>query len=121
MSRSSRFLAALALALSAVRPSVASAQPEPEPAEEAEIEAAPRLSVIGRFSVARLARWLTSDHLDERLRGIERLGEVGTSAALAKLTGHAFERRTQLSGREWLTLARALAPHAADAKGQLVL
>jgi hypothetical protein len=121
MSRSSRLLAALALALAVARPSVAAAQPEPEPADEAEIEAAPRLSVIGRFSVARLARWLGSDDLDERLRGIERLGEVGTAAALSKLTSHAFERRTQLSGREWLTLARALAPHAADAKGQLVL
>jgi hypothetical protein len=121
MSRSSRLWAALALALAGARPGVASAQLEPEPAEEAEIEAAPRLSVIGRFSVARLARWLTADDLDERLRGIERLAEVGTAAALAKLTSHAFERRTQLSGREWLTLARALAPHAADAKGQLVL
>lgn len=121
MSRSSRLLAALALAMAGARPGIATAQPEPEPAEEAEIEAAPRLSVIGRFSVARLARWLTSDDLDERLRGIERLGQVGTAAALSKLTSHAFERRTQLGGREWLTLARALAPHAADAKAQLVL
>jgi HEAT repeat protein len=121
MSRSSRLWAALALALAGARPGVASAQLEPEPAEEAEIETAPRLSVIGRFSVPRLARWLTADDLDERLRGIERLAEVGTAAALSKLTSHAFERRTQLGGREWLTLARALAPHAADAKGQLVL
>ncbi|HTV20433.1 MAG TPA: HEAT repeat domain-containing protein [Polyangiaceae bacterium] len=119
MSRSKRLWAAFALALCVARPAVA--QPEPEPGEEAEVEPTPRLSVIGRFSVARLARWLSSDDLDERLRGIERMGEVGTAAALAKLTSHAFERRAQLVGREWLTLARALAPHAAEPKAQLVL
>lgn len=97
------------------------AQPEPEPGEDGGVEAAPRLSVIDRFSVARLARWLGAESASERLRGIERLGEIGTPAALATLTGYAFERRAQLEGGEWLALARALAPSAGDAKVQLVL
>lgn len=122
MSFASRVVAWLVVGLAvAAAPRPVRAQPEPEPGEEAEVEAAPRLSVIGRFSVTRLARWLGSEDPDERLRGIERLGEVGTAAALSKLTSHAFERRAQLGGREWLTLARALAPAAADAKAQLVL
>jgi hypothetical protein len=102
-------------------PSQARAQPEPEPEGEAEVELPPRVSVINRFSVTRIARWLGSENAGERLRGIERLGEVGTPAALARLTGYAFERRAQLAGREWLTLARTLAPHAADPKAELVL
>ncbi len=102
-------------------PSAAVAQLEPEPSEEADVEAPARVSVLARFSVGRLARWLVSETPSERLRGIERLGEVGTEAALGRLTTHAFERRAQLGGREWLALARALAPHAAQPKAQLVL
>jgi hypothetical protein len=97
------------------------AQPEPDPAEEADVEAPARVSVLNRFSVTRIARWLASEDVADRVRGIERLGAIGTPAALARLTGYAFERRAQLVGREWLTLARTLAPHAADAKAELVL
>ena len=82
MSFASRLVAWLMVGLAvAAAPRPLRAQPEPEPGEEAEVEAAPRLSVIGRFSVTRLARWLGSEDPDERLRGIERLGEVGTAAA----------------------------------------
>jgi cellulose synthase operon protein C len=97
------------------------AQPEPEGAEEAEVEPPARVSVVGRFGTARFARWLASENAEERLRGIERLGEVGTATALSTITVYAFERRGQLLGREWLTLARTLAPHAADPKAQLAL
>jgi HEAT repeat protein len=101
--------------------SVARAQSEDEAADAAKVEAPARLSLVGRFGVARLERWLRSEDDSERLRAIDRLGELGTAAALGRLTSHAFERRAQLGGRECLAIARALAPHAADPKVQLVL
>jgi HEAT repeats len=116
-----RRLAALWLLGCLALPSRLGAQPEPEAADDAEVAAPVRLSVISRFSVTRIGRWLASENVRERLRGIERLAEVGTPAALGRLTAYAFERRAQLVGREWLTLARALGPHAADPKAELVL
>jgi cellulose synthase operon protein C len=109
----------LTVALAAASP--APAQSEDETADETRPDVPARLSLVGRFGVARLERWLSSDDPAARLRAIERLGELGDVAARAKLTNYAFERRAQLGGRECLALARALAPHAADAKVLLVL
>lgn len=100
--------------------SVARGQSEDE-ADETRADTRARSSLVGRFGVARLERWLTSDDPTARLRAIERLGELGAAAALARLSRHATERRALAGGRELLALARALGPHAADAKVQLVL
>jgi HEAT repeat protein len=99
----------------------AAAQPEPEQLEAPAAEAPVHPSVIEQFSVGRLAHRLEADDPDQRLSAIERLGSIGTSASIARLTEYAFEHRAQLVGREWLTLARVLAPHAAEGKAQLVL
>jgi HEAT repeat protein len=99
----------------------AEAQPESEQVQAAAEEAPVRAALIERFSVARWAHRLDAGDPIERLGAIERLGDIGTSASIGRLTEYAFERRAQLVGREWLTLARALAPHAAEGKVQLVL
>lgn len=118
---SRRLLAFSWLVFGLVASGAARAQSEDETADELRQDAAPRLSPVGRFGVARLERWLASEDPAVRRRAIERLGELGTTAALERLTSYAFERRAQLVGRECLALARALAPHAADTKVQLVL
>lgn len=71
--------------------------------------------------MAPLSRRLDSERLEERLSAMERLGELGTAAAFARLTSHAVERRSRFVGREWLALAHALAGGSADAKVQLAL
>jgi HEAT repeat protein len=118
---SRRLMAASWLTVALAASSPARAQSEDEAADETRADAPARSSLVGRFGVARLERWLSSDDPAARLRAIERLGELGNAAALARLTSYASERRAQLGGRECLALARALGPHAADAKVLLVL
>lgn len=80
-----------------------------------------RPSLSDRFGLVHLAGLLGSDLEIERRRGIERLAAVGTAPALSRLSAFAVERRAQLGAREWLTLARSLAPHARHDAIQLVL
>jgi len=108
-------LASLGLALPA------RAQSELSEAEVAMAEPPPRRSPLARFGLAPLSRRLESERLDERLLAMERLGELGSAAAFARLASHAVERRSRFVGREWLTLAHALAGGTADAKVQLAL
>ncbi len=96
------------------------AETEPEPAS-AEAVVPARASLGSRFGVAHLARLLGSTAIADRLRGIRRLSALGTHAALNRLSSFVFERRAALGGREWLTLARGFALHAAYPKSELVL
>lgn len=96
------------------------ADTEPEPAS-AEAVVPAQASLGSRFGVAHLARLLSSTGLADRLRGIRRLSALGTHAALNRLSSFVFERRAALGGREWLTLARGFALHAAYPKSELVL
>ena len=108
-------LAVLALAIPA------GAQSDRSDAEVTAAEPPSHTSPLARFEVARLSRRLESEVLDERLQATQRLGELADATALARLASHAVERRSRLVGREWLTLAYALADGAGDAKVQLAL
>jgi hypothetical protein len=122
MSRSLRWATRLPAALVMLGLALpARAQSELSEAEVAVSEPPPRGSPLARFGLARLSRRLESERLDERLSAMERLGELGTAAAFARLASHAVERRARFVGREWLTLAYALAGGSADAKVQLAL
>ncbi|HWO14899.1 MAG TPA: hypothetical protein VNN80_35590, partial [Polyangiaceae bacterium] len=113
-------LARVVLVLAALA-STARAQSESDEAEVVASEPASHVSPLARFGVAGLSRRLESERLGERLQALERLGELGSAAALSRLTSYAVERRPRLVGREWLALARTLAPGAGDAKVQLAL
>jgi hypothetical protein len=83
----------------------------------------------GELRQPTLARRFGLEHLgallrgvpSERIRGIQRLARLGTPRALDRLNEFALERRADLGAREWLSLARALAPHAAARKTRLLL
>jgi len=101
-------------------------QAHAEPQDEGEAEGAPAApprapSLIARIGVEPLSALLAAPQLSERLRGIQRLAGLGTPAALQRLLRFAFERKAQLGARECLTLARALAPYAADGETQVAL
>jgi hypothetical protein len=102
-------------------PLPARAQSELSEAEVAAAEPPPRRSPLARFGLAPLSRRLESERLDERLSAMEGLGALGTAGAFARLASHAVERRSRFVGREWLTLAHALAGGSADTKVQLAL
>jgi hypothetical protein len=123
MSRSLRRWAPRALsALVVLGPALpARAQSDLSEADVAVAQPPPRRSPLARFGIAPLSRRLESERLDERLSAMERLGTLGTPAAYARLSSHAVERRSRFVGREWLTLAHALAGGTADAKVQLAL
>ena len=109
-------LAALGLTAGAAR-----AQSELTDAEVSAPEPPRHASPLTRFDVAGLSRRLDSESLDERLRTMRRLGQLGSGPALEQLANHAVEHRTRLVGREWLTLAHALAEGAGDTRVQLAL
>lgn len=77
-------------------------------------------SVLRRFQVEHLSRLLAGT-VDQRRRGIARLSGIGTDAALAQLTSFALERREELGGKDWVSLVRALAPHATRGNVGVVL
>lgn len=79
------------------------------------------VSLLDRFGVEHLARLLGAESPVERRRGMERLGALGSPQALNQLAAFALERRDELGGRDWLILARSLAPHAGQEKGRLML
>ncbi|MEO8182786.1 MAG: HEAT repeat domain-containing protein [Deltaproteobacteria bacterium] len=78
-------------------------------------------SLAGRFGIEHLVSALKAPRLEERLAGIQRLAGLGTRPALHRLVSFALERRAQLGAREWLTLARALAPRAAEEETRVLL
>jgi hypothetical protein len=124
-------LAALAVALYGARsraaPSAAtfgsagSGSDSGEESEPADSRASRLPSLSGRFGIEHLASALASPRLAERLAGIQRLAGLGTRPALHRLVSFALEHRVQLGAREWLTLARALAPFARDDETRVLL
>lgn len=106
----------VAVALVAVR------APASEDAAEPSVSAQARpASLAERFGLPHLIRLLESPSESERQRGIQRLAALGSAPALNRLATFAVERQAQLGAREWLTLARSLAPHAGDEAIRLVL
>jgi hypothetical protein len=109
-------------ALAGAAPPAAEARGGRGDAGEADAASEPeRQSLNGRFGVERLADALSAPQLSERLAAIQRLAELGTRGALHRLASFALEHRAQLGARECLTLARALAPHAADDETRVLL
>jgi hypothetical protein len=92
-----------------------------EESEPADARARHLPALSSRFGVEHLAGALASPELAERLAGMQRLAALGTRAALHRLVGFALEHRAQLGAREWLTLARALAPSARDDETRVLL
>lgn len=92
-------------------------------AQQNESEAAPRTgTALGRrFGVESLARRLEAPDEAERLRAIRRLSRAGSPRAIDRLAHAALDRRARSSSREWLTLARALAPYASRQEPRLLL
>jgi HPt (histidine-containing phosphotransfer) domain-containing protein len=78
-------------------------------------------SLRGRFGGARALKRLSAPSERERLSGIARLGGLGSSWAIERLTELAVERERPLTAREWLGLARALWPHAGLPASQRLL
>lgn len=78
-------------------------------------------SLPRRLGVDYSSRLLESGTLAGRLRAIARLSGLGTDRALDRLTTFALERRAELGAREWLAIARGLAPHVARGGAELVL
>lgn len=81
----------------------------------------PSLSLARRFGPDHLAKLLEGGTLAGRLRGIARLAGLGTERALDRLTTFALEHRADLGAKEWLTIARGLAPHVSRGSAELVL
>ncbi len=78
-------------------------------------------SLARRLGVDYPARLLESGTLAGRLRAIARLSGLGTDRALDRLTTYALEHRAELGAKEWLAIARGLAPHVARGSAELVL
>ncbi|MDI3283305.1 HEAT repeat domain-containing protein, partial [Polyangium sp. 15x6] len=125
MSRCSRALTALSFALSFAASSLA---PAPASAqgiavgvgrraegddEYGEVSAPNRGTLRGLFGVPVAERLLASGSVEERLRGVRRLGAIGTPEAIDALT-NAFEQSSLLTrdGRTRLEGVRILAAHA---------
>jgi HEAT repeat protein len=89
-------------------PASLAAQPEPEPVPRAE---PPSPSLRARFGIDAVRPWLRAEPTLLRQRAFERLGTLGSNAAielLATALGNGGEAR---DARERLVVVRALAPH----------
>ena len=73
--------------------------------------AQPSHSLSARLGVQIAERLLASDAPEDRWRGLERLGSIGSSRALERLV-RALDERPGADGRGRLVAARALAAHA---------
>ena len=89
-------------------PVVADVPAEPTPAKRP-----PRVSLESRLGISIAERLLRSSAEDDRIRGIERLGAVGTTRALEVLVEALEPSGAARGARERLTAVRALAPHSA--------
>jgi hypothetical protein len=76
---------------------------------------------LGEPSVEQLSGALESSDAPERMRAIQRLAGLNTAAAVRRLAGLVTGRRAELGGREWLVLARALAPRAREPEPEIAL
>ncbi|HEU4578679.1 MAG TPA: HEAT repeat domain-containing protein [Polyangiaceae bacterium] len=110
---------ALAAALAGAAPAARGERTEAGETEDVSVSERPSLG--GRFGLERLVNALSGPQLPERLAAIQRLAGLGTRAALHRLVSFALDHRAQLGSRECLTLARALAPHAADDDTRVLL
>jgi hypothetical protein len=110
---------ALAAALAGAAPAARGERTEAGETEDVSVSERPSLG--GRFGLERLVNALSGPQLPERLASIQRLAGLGTRAALHRLVSFALDHRAQLGSRECLTLARALAPHAADDDTRVLL
>jgi HEAT repeat protein len=89
-------------------PASLAAQPEPEPVPRTE---PPSPSLRARFGIDAVRPWLRAEPTLLRQRAFERLGTLGSNAAielLATALGNGGEAR---DARERLVVVRALAPH----------
>jgi len=75
----------------------------------------------GRFGVQLAMRLIQSNDADERLRGLERAGALGTSDALALLARARDTSVARTDGRTEVAIARGLAMHADDASARAAL
>lgn len=114
-----RPLGAGLLAVALLSPAARAQSGEEEQPPETEDSAFPSLS--SRFGLERLVSALGAGSVAERVGAIQRLAGLGTPAARHRLVNAALERRAQLEAREWLTLVRALAPHAAEDDARVLL
>ncbi len=78
-------------------------------------------SLQGRLGLAVATRLLASKDTEEKKRGLERLGKVGTPAALEVLTKAIEAGGAAKSAEERLVAVRALAPHAKKSEVRLAL
>lgn len=113
---------ALSPALAGAAPPAAVARGARGEAGEADAGSESELpSLSGRFGIERLVNALSAAQVADRLAAIQRLAGLGTRSALHRLVSFALEHRAQLGARECLTLARVLAPHAADEETRVLL
>ncbi|MDI1483998.1 HEAT repeat domain-containing protein [Polyangium sp. y55x31] len=121
MRRSFALFASLTFAALSLAPVVASAQGiavgvgrrAVDEDEYGEVSVPPRGTLRGSFGVPVAERLLVSGSVEERLRGVRRLGAIGTPEAIDALT-NAFEQSSILTrdGRTRLEGVRILAAHA---------
>ncbi len=119
--KASTFL--VALALCGLAPRVAAAAPPRKVpvASLAERDAEARPSLVGRTGVRHASELLAMGSVVDRLRGIERLGRIGTREALEALQDALAGGPVLNDPRTRLAAVQALAPHALQEEARLGL
>ncbi len=106
-----RLTASRVFALLLSLPSVLSAQPE---SDAPRAEPPPSPSFRSRFGIDAVRPWLRAEPTRLRQRAFERLGGLGTNAAIELLTGALSNGGAARDARERLVVVRALAAHTGE-------